>query len=70
MIKLLAPANFGGENHPIGAVVNLSPLIENRMVENGYATRDIVEIVEEKQEIKKPNVKVGAKNEPKNSNRK
>jgi uncharacterized C2H2 Zn-finger protein len=41
MIKLLSKANFNGEIHDIGAVVNLSPNIENRMIENGLATRDI-----------------------------
>jgi len=39
MIKLKQPCNFGGELHPVGAVVNLPPNIANRMIENGYATR-------------------------------
>lgn len=56
MIKLLSKANFNGEIHDIGAVVNLSPKIENRMVENGLATRDL-EVKENKTE--KPVKKVG-----------
>ena len=49
MITLKVAANFGGEIHKAGASLSVSPLVENRMIENGLAYRqsEVIPIIEQ-----------------------
>lgn len=57
MIKLLSKIKHKEQDYEIGAVVNLPPLIENRMIENGYATLAENETTEAESKPKKRGTK-------------